>query len=44
MAPGRRPRSGAQQVIAQTLHDLGLIAWFARIPDLVARIILNPER
>ena len=32
-----------QQAIARVLHDLGQIAYFADIPELVTKIILKPE-
>jgi small GTP-binding protein len=37
------PDPDAQQAIAQMLHDLGQIAYFADIPDLATKIILKPE-
>jgi small GTP-binding protein len=37
------PDPDSQQAIAQMLHDLGQIAYFAHIPDLATKIILKPE-
>jgi hypothetical protein len=37
------PDPAAQQAIVRMLHDLGEVAYFAGIPDLAEKIILQPE-
>jgi internalin A len=42
MAEAGVPDRAAQEAIARTLHDLGRIAYFADIPDLATKVILQP--